>query len=320
MTVDDAVAQAEGPAVRGAGLRHAGHPPRAALRLPGGGAGRAQDGGAAAGHRRRAGGAQADGAGDAAAAGQGGGAAGALPQGRSYHPVARIFHLQQGKPRAGTVAVVTGGHQRHPGGGGGGAHRGGDGRHGAARLRRGRGGHPPAAARGARRFRTRTRRWWWRAWRARWRARWAGWWASRWWRCRRRWATARTSSGVSALLAMVNSCASNVATMNIDNGFGGGFYAALISRTQGPAVSHAASPLPGAGGRHRRGHVPGGGDRPGRVAGGPRAGALRACSVPGWKLAVTPRGAPRHQRHAPGRGAGRARGAPAPRATRTSAS
>jgi NCAIR mutase (PurE)-related protein len=36
--------------------------------------------------------------------------------------------------------------------------------------------------------------------------------------------------GVSALLSMVNSCASNVATMNIDNGFGGGFYAALISR------------------------------------------------------------------------------------------
>ncbi len=39
--------------------------------------------------------------------------------------------------------------------------------------------------------------------------------------------------GVSALLAMVNSCASNVATMNIDNGFGGGFYAALVSRTKG---------------------------------------------------------------------------------------
>ena len=39
--------------------------------------------------------------------------------------------------------------------------------------------------------------------------------------------------GVSALLAMLNSCASNVATMNIDNGFGGGFYAALISRTKG---------------------------------------------------------------------------------------
>ncbi|MGQ0505392.1 MAG: nickel pincer cofactor biosynthesis protein LarB [Myxococcaceae bacterium] len=39
--------------------------------------------------------------------------------------------------------------------------------------------------------------------------------------------------GLSALLAMINSCASNVATMNIDNGFGGGFYASLISRTRG---------------------------------------------------------------------------------------
>ena len=36
--------------------------------------------------------------------------------------------------------------------------------------------------------------------------------------------------GISALLAMLNSCASNVATVNIDNGFGAGFYAALISR------------------------------------------------------------------------------------------
>ena len=39
--------------------------------------------------------------------------------------------------------------------------------------------------------------------------------------------------GVSALLAMINSCASNVATVNIDNGFGAGFYAALVSRTRG---------------------------------------------------------------------------------------
>ncbi len=39
--------------------------------------------------------------------------------------------------------------------------------------------------------------------------------------------------GVAALLTMVNSCTSNVAVVNIDNGFGGGFYAALISRTRG---------------------------------------------------------------------------------------
>jgi NCAIR mutase (PurE)-related protein len=39
--------------------------------------------------------------------------------------------------------------------------------------------------------------------------------------------------GLSAMLAMLNSCASNVATVNIDNGFGGGFFAALVSRTRG---------------------------------------------------------------------------------------
>ena len=39
--------------------------------------------------------------------------------------------------------------------------------------------------------------------------------------------------GVAALLSMLNSCASNVATVNIDNGFGAGLYAALISRTRG---------------------------------------------------------------------------------------
>ena len=38
--------------------------------------------------------------------------------------------------------------------------------------------------------------------------------------------------GLSALLAMLNSCAPNVATVNIDNGFGAGFYAALISRAK----------------------------------------------------------------------------------------
>lgn len=39
--------------------------------------------------------------------------------------------------------------------------------------------------------------------------------------------------GFTALLAMMASCASNVAVMNIDNGFGAGFYASLISRTKG---------------------------------------------------------------------------------------
>ena len=36
--------------------------------------------------------------------------------------------------------------------------------------------------------------------------------------------------GVAALLAMLNSCAANVSVVNIDNGFGAGFQAALIAR------------------------------------------------------------------------------------------
>ncbi len=36
--------------------------------------------------------------------------------------------------------------------------------------------------------------------------------------------------GLSALLGMLNSCAANVCVVNIDNGFGGGYVAALINR------------------------------------------------------------------------------------------
>jgi hypothetical protein len=36
--------------------------------------------------------------------------------------------------------------------------------------------------------------------------------------------------GLTALLAMLNSCASNVTVVNIDNGFGAGFVASLINR------------------------------------------------------------------------------------------
>ena len=39
--------------------------------------------------------------------------------------------------------------------------------------------------------------------------------------------------GVAALLAMLNSCASGVVVVNIDNGFGGGYAAALINRDHG---------------------------------------------------------------------------------------
>jgi hypothetical protein len=37
-------------------------------------------------------------------------------------------------------------------------------------------------------------------------------------------------NGLAALLAMLNSCASNVSVVNIDNGFAGGYIAALINR------------------------------------------------------------------------------------------
>ncbi len=40
--------------------------------------------------------------------------------------------------------------------------------------------------------------------------------------------------GVSALLTMLNSCASNVVVVNIDNGFGAGFTAALMNRPSPP--------------------------------------------------------------------------------------
>jgi pyridinium-3,5-biscarboxylic acid mononucleotide synthase len=36
--------------------------------------------------------------------------------------------------------------------------------------------------------------------------------------------------GLAALLGMLNSCSPNVAVMNIDNGFGGGYYASLLAR------------------------------------------------------------------------------------------
>jgi pyridinium-3,5-biscarboxylic acid mononucleotide synthase len=41
--------------------------------------------------------------------------------------------------------------------------------------------------------------------------------------------------GVAALLGMLNSCASNVSVVNIDNGFGAGFVASLINRRWQPA-------------------------------------------------------------------------------------
>ena len=43
-------------------------------------------------------------------------------------------------------------------------------------------------------------------------------------------ATVRVSEVLPALLGMLNSCASGVTVVNIDNGFGAGYSAALINR------------------------------------------------------------------------------------------
>ncbi|MBM4034206.1 MAG: nickel pincer cofactor biosynthesis protein LarB [Planctomycetes bacterium] len=45
--------------------------------------------------------------------------------------------------------------------------------------------------------------------------------------------------GLAALLAMLNSCASSVCVVNIDNGFGAGYIASLINHTNLPAVAKA---------------------------------------------------------------------------------
>ena len=47
-------------------------------------------------------------------------------------------------------------------------------------------------------------------------------------------------AGVAPLLTMLNSCASGVAVVNIDNGFAGGYIAALINRlaVQGPSTKN----------------------------------------------------------------------------------
>ena len=41
--------------------------------------------------------------------------------------------------------------------------------------------------------------------------------------------------GLSALLSMLNSCASGVSVVNIDNGFGAGYLASMINHMEGKA-------------------------------------------------------------------------------------
>lgn len=49
--------------------------------------------------------------------------------------------------------------------------------------------------------------------------------------------------GVAALLAMLNSCAAGISVVNIDNGFGAGYQAALINRSQSSTSSPQDSPI-----------------------------------------------------------------------------
>ncbi len=46
-------------------------------------------------------------------------------------------------------------------------------------------------------------------------------------------------NGLAALLAMLNSCANGISVVNIDNGFGAGYLAALINDLDGRDKAHA---------------------------------------------------------------------------------
>jgi pyridinium-3,5-biscarboxylic acid mononucleotide synthase len=50
--------------------------------------------------------------------------------------------------------------------------------------------------------------------------------------------------GVAALLAMLNSCAAGTAVVNIDNGFGAGYMAAMIAKAGCPSPRPVGTPLP----------------------------------------------------------------------------
>ncbi len=60
--------------------------------------------------------------------------------------------------------------------------------------------------------------------------------------------------GISALLAMLNSCAAGISVVNIDNGFGAGYQAALINRlasqSSNPDATRASKPPAPEGGTH----------------------------------------------------------------------
>ena len=70
--------------------------------------------------------------------------------------------------------------------------------------------------------------------------------------------------GLTALFAMLASCAAGVSVVNIDDGFGAGTIAARIARAAGRPGRHDAGSLRRRDRRRRRGHAAGGADRRGR--------------------------------------------------------
>jgi NCAIR mutase (PurE)-related protein len=51
--------------------------------------------------------------------------------------------------------------------------------------------------------------------------------------------------GLAALLAMLNSCSAGVSVVNIDNGFGAGYAAAMINERYGEPVPGSSNPMHG---------------------------------------------------------------------------
>lgn len=81
--------------------------------------------------------------------------------------------------------------------------------------------------------------------------------------------------GLTALLALLNSCSPGVTVVNIDNGFGAGYAAALavaqmrrLESGADPAVGRAANHPAAAGSRYSAARSAGGSDQSGRVPGG----------------------------------------------------
>ena len=101
--------------------------------------------------------------------------------------------------------------------------------------------------------------------------------------------------GVSALLSMLNSCASGVSVVNIDNGFGAGYLASMINHMGGRRNENTLSGLRhGRGRRYADGRAAGAAARQGDLFG--ENARLSAC--PGLEISAEPVRQMRHHRHA----------------------